>query len=138
MNKLTPDAVTGLLAKCMFHDSEVGPDKTRLPGVPDPVRGATPHLDLGFHPTRLEQHRPEVIDLLRQLHREFLSPGGYPFVFLGLNAAGEQWGSITYGEALAALAVALGVGRFSDGAFVVPGLGGPPVQDFEFIDGGSA
>jgi len=99
--ELTTENVKKILYGCFFNAGEDTTNHIKAQGVRGP---------LGFHPERLENHRSEIEQLLKQLPIEFMKSGGGGSSFLNAccRADGEQWGEQSNVDELICLGVAIG------------------------------
>lgn len=93
---------------CLFkedelHDGNPGGDFVKVEGI---VR------NFGFHPTRLQSHRDEIIAMFDDLHPNFTVGGGWTFLNLCADKEGVQWGEHRNCEQLVALAIGLKRGAY--------------------------
>jgi len=86
--KLTAKRVNDIFMDCLFTDEETkeGPPK-------DYVKGEGIMNMFGFHPGRLESHREEIIELLKELPEQFRKDAGGGWSFLNAcdDRHGNQW-----------------------------------------------
>lgn len=93
MPSITPADVHALFSDCLFQDDEI------VGGSPKegdfvPAEGVM--VRAGFHPGRLAENTPAILDCLGRLPLEFLAPehgggGGWSFLNLCRDADGELW-----------------------------------------------
>lgn len=106
MGKLTATRVEEILKDCLYKDEELPADPTSPKDLPD---GAVFVMGIinnyGFHPGRLEQHKPEIRDLLAELPAEFTQ--GMSFLSACMDRHGEQWGEHRNMEQLFVLGMAV-------------------------------
>jgi len=97
---------------CLFKEEEV-PDR-KPPADAVIVEGIMQKFAL--HKMRLEGHRQDVIDMIGELPKEFLTGegngGGWSFLNLCMDKRGSQWGEHPTMEALCVLAIGLGMGKW--------------------------
>jgi len=91
----------------------------------------------GFHALRLESHRDEIKEIMRQMPKQFFrdSGGGWSTLNLCMTEGGEQWGEHRNVELLVAFAVGLKLASYlmpRDTWKIFPG--GMPYVVFENID----
>lgn len=106
MTRLTAEAVTAIMADCLYRHDEIAGGK-----VPDDavlVEGVV--RKYGLHPGRLASHKAEIADLLADLPTEFQpSPeggGGWSFLNACMDKNGRHWGEHRDMEALFVLGIA--------------------------------
>jgi hypothetical protein len=101
MLKLTSQNVKDLFQKVLFNDGE---DHTNHV----PVQGIT--INVGLHPGRLEEIKPQVAELLGQLSQDFHKDhgGGTSFMNMPALANGELWGEQHNAQELMVLGLATG------------------------------
>jgi hypothetical protein len=89
MNNIA-EKVEAILSDSMFKEEEVLGGKTPTNAVI--VDGVM--LKFGFHSERLESHRAEVVEILKEMPREFHQDtgGGWSFLNLCMDSYGNQWG----------------------------------------------
>ena len=65
---------------------------------------------IGFVPSKIEEHREEIYQILQELPDPFFEDigGGYSFMQLPFTKTGEQWGEQTNGNELMGLGLATG------------------------------
>jgi hypothetical protein len=93
----------------LYRESEVPDGKPPADAViVDGIRGK-----MGFHPQRLESHRAEVVEILREMSPQFFKGSGDGWTFLQLPADkhGNQWGEQRDANNLMVLAFGMGLGR---------------------------
>jgi len=103
-----PDVIRTVLLDVLYKDGEVsvedGPpeDAILVPGITS---------NFGFHPGRLESHREEIQELIKQLPLEFIQGegggGGMSFLNLCQDREGNLWGQHKACEELLCLAMGL-------------------------------
>lgn len=106
MNNIA-EKVMAILMDCLFERTE--PADSDVLVVDGIVR------KFGLHPERLESHRQEVKDILREMPRQFFKVnggGGWSFLNLCNDKNGNQWGEHLHMEALVVLAIGLKLGRY--------------------------
>ena len=83
--KLTSARVEEILIDCLFREGE--PTEPRILG--DGVMRSA-----GFHPERLESHKPEILALLHELSDDFWEGkgGGMSFLNACVDRHDNQWG----------------------------------------------
>jgi hypothetical protein len=101
MLKLTSQNVKDLFQKVLFNDGE---DTTNHV----PVQGIT--VNVGLHPGRLEEIKPQVKELLEQLPQEFHKGhgGGTTFMSMPALADGSMWGEQRDAQELLLMGLATG------------------------------
>lgn len=80
MSKLSSEKVKEVFLDCLFQENE---DKTNFVEV----EGIT--FTAGFHPGRLENHQPEIVEMLDELPESFHE--GMSFLAACEDKHGEQW-----------------------------------------------
>lgn len=98
---LTAQAVRDLLSACMYEER---PDP-----VPDDT--AVAHgvaLQIGFDPRKLEEAKPKILEMLRELPPHFFSKLGDTFLNMCVDRNGEQWGEHYNSDQLLVLGLAAG------------------------------
>ena len=118
--------VQEIATACMFQESEVKTGRT----VMTPRIGQGIVHNFGFHPERLEAHREEVADLIREIASAFTDGGGWSFLNMNLDRHGHHWGDRQDAEVLLALADALGMADISTRAIWPSLTGGMPYVHF--------
>jgi hypothetical protein len=127
--KLTADNVVEVFMDCLFTEDEmiaIGLEHytaEQVLAMEDPPFLVASGIvnDVALHPERLETHRGEVREMLRQLPKEFQSVsagggGGWSFLNMCMRDDGEQWtGLHRTQEHLATLAIAL-----KEGSWLLP------------------
>lgn len=86
----------------------------------------------GFHPDRLESHREDVREILKQMPDQFMKNGGGGWSFLNLcnTKDGVQWGEHRDMESLCCLAIGLGMGEWQMKSMAATMPGGMPFISF--------
>ncbi len=99
-----------ILTNCLYKSEEIKDGKTPENAVL--VEGIM--ANFGFEPNRLESHRQEIIDILKQMPMEFHIGTGDGDSFLNLcnTEDGVQWGEHRNMEQLVVLAIGLKLGRY--------------------------
>ena len=99
--------VDEIFMDCLFKENEVVDGKPTLPMTE--VLGIV--RNFGFHIERLESHRREVQDLLRELPDNFRSNegGGRSFLQACLDRHDNHWGEHMHMEQLFSLGIGLGI-----------------------------
>lgn len=100
--------VRAIFSDCLFKEGEDTSNHIPAEGV---VRSVS------FHPQRLESHREEVRELIKQLPIEFMPEhmgggDGYTFLNLPFDKDGNQWGEQINAEQLFQLANGLNMASF--------------------------
>lgn len=93
--------VKEIILACLFGDNEDQSDMVMAKGIT---------RTFGFHPGRLETHKAEIAEMLRQLPKEFHNDG-WSFLNACVDHEGNQWGEHQNVEELFALGQAIGVVR---------------------------
>ena len=97
-----------LVEDSLFTDKELSENpEVKATAVP----GECIRAKFGFHPARLESHRAEVIEMLRELDHKFYESegGGWSFLNLPFDKDGNQWGEQSHADMLLLVANALGL-----------------------------
>lgn len=99
------EKIQEIILECLFKDGE---DTSKAVCVDGIVQ------KLGFHPERLEKHRPDVKELLTGLHESFYKNigGGMTFMNLCVDASDDLWGSQRDAESLVLLGLALNMVQY--------------------------
>lgn len=87
---------------CLFKDGESHEEFVKAEGITKAV---------GFHPGRLEEKKPEIAALLKELPGVFMQTGqgkGMSFLEMCVNKDGHQWGEHVNMEELVLLGLAAG------------------------------
>jgi len=94
---------------CLFKDEEITGGQPPADAVL--VEGIVNKF--GFHPERLESHRQEIYDWLKQLPHPFRETegGGWSFLKACDDAEGQQWGEHRNMEQLFCLGMGLGLAK---------------------------
>jgi hypothetical protein len=119
------ETVRETVSYCLFRDGE--PTSPHVVG-----EGVT--NSFGFHPGRLEEKRPVVIEMIEKLDSAFRKSGGGGASFLQLcvDKDGNQWGEHRECSDLIAIANALKLASFPMGRNLWSALpGGMPYVTFE-------
>lgn len=90
--KLNAARLKEILMDLLFTEAEVAE-----PGATDRAVKATGIMvNMGFHPDRIDKHRSEVLEMLRELPDEFMSHkgGGWSFLNLCVDRHGNQWADL--------------------------------------------
>lgn len=64
--KLTATNVHTLVKACLYADSEIENGAVKA-GVPAPIAIQSIRINLGFHPERIELHKPDIAAMLKEL-----------------------------------------------------------------------
>lgn len=103
--------VNEIVLDCLFRDAEL--EEGRPPPNAIVVEGIVRRM--GFHPGRLAQNTPKILELIKEIVADpFLVPengggGGWSFLNLCVDRAGEQWGEHRDMEDFFLLAAACGL-----------------------------
>jgi hypothetical protein len=115
----------------LYRDNEVTPGETPKDAVI--VDGVV--RSFGFHPDRLEQARPKVIEIIREVVEDpFFTDkgGGYTFLNLCQDRSGNQWAEHPTMEVLCCLAIGLKLAKWCAPREMWPMLpGGMPYIQFD-------
>jgi hypothetical protein len=97
---LTADRVTSMIGQCLFQPEEI------QDGVPimEPVVVEGIRATLSFHPDRLKEAEPAIVEMLQQLPETFKV--GDSFLNLCCDRFGNHWGEHQHMEALVMLGIA--------------------------------
>ena len=97
--KLTAERVGEIIKDCFFREGEDSSNPVMAEGI---------MRTCGFHSSRLEKHKDEIGDLLRELPAEFHRGTGDGMSFLNacMTKDGDQWGEHPDVEALLILGIA--------------------------------
>lgn len=102
--------VREILMDSLFRDEEI-PNGKEVPDdavIVDGIMGK-----YGFNPQRLESHRTEVVEILKDMPDEFFPPaGGWSFLNLCMDKSGVQWAEHPTMNDLCCLAIGLNLGKF--------------------------
>lgn len=98
--KLTSENVWEIFRDCLFKNEEPHDNAIMVKGVV---------ATFGFHPDRLEKHRDDIFDMLKQLPDQFQmeSGGGWSFIKAPFDKDNNQWGEQRNAEQLLALGMAI-------------------------------
>lgn len=98
--KLTANNVITILKDCLFKDDEPQDNPILVKGIVS---------DFGFHPKRIESHKKDIVDMLKQLPKNFKTDegGGWSFLQACNDINGNQWGEHRSMEALFVLGLAI-------------------------------
>lgn len=112
VSKIQPSRLREIIMACLFKDDEIengGPKE----GV-EMVEARGVHIHVGFHKGRIEEHREEIMDLLRQLDDKFTwnylegeGSGGASFLEMCMDKDGNHWGEHNHCDELIALGSAI-------------------------------
>jgi len=98
--KLTAQVVERITVDCLFRDDEDTADAVMVSGIT---------RQYGFHPKRLAEHKPEIVQLLSQLDPKFhQTEGGHSFMYACVTKNGDHWGEQPDAENLLCLGLAVG------------------------------
>lgn len=91
-HKLSAELVSNVFKNCLFTEQEVELKHEDLARAVK-VMGLTVNVD--FHPDRLKQWEPTIVDLLSQLPETFHEEtgGGYSFINACMDRNEHQWGN---------------------------------------------
>lgn len=106
---LKGEEVRELFKGCLFDDDEPG-------GVPDDAIVVVGIMHkFGFHPRRLEESKPRLIEMLRDLPDEFMKDkgGGHSFLAMCMDRHGNHWAEHPTMELLMCMAVGAGLAKYS-------------------------
>lgn len=119
--------INSIVAYCLFTQEEA-PDGN-CPTYAVKVKGVI--RDFAFHPDRLKEKKPLIINMIDMMHPNFTVGGGWSFLNLCVDRDGNQWGEHPDCEMLCVLAFAIGRGHFSTPRdFWSAFPGGMPYLDF--------
>ena len=106
----TAEKVNLIFLDSLFKPEELIDEKPPIDFIE--VSGVTQIF--GFHPTRLESHRSEILEILNLMPDAFHKDrgGGYTFLNLCEDKNGVLWAEHLNMEQLVALAIGLKVGEF--------------------------
>jgi hypothetical protein len=109
MAKLTTQAVTDLLAHCLYTDAEADNGEVEETLIIEGILH-----DYGLHPGRVDENRENIAELLRELPDNFFIGGGGGWTFLNLcmDKHGNHWSEHPTMEVLCVLAIAAGLGKW--------------------------
>jgi hypothetical protein len=98
---------------CLFNEDD--PKRTVVKSPSTYTEGNGVHLELGFFPDKLEEHKAEIISILKNLDESFFMSNGSGMSFLNFrqDRNGILWGSRTEADELLCLANALKIASFS-------------------------
>jgi len=111
--KLTATNVNEMFTKCLHTDGEVaGLKDGELPEGGVGAEGIMTRVM--FHPGRLKESKPALVEMLNQLPDEFHKDkgGGMSFLNMCVDRDGTQWGEHPTMDQLIILAIAAGVGQY--------------------------
>lgn len=105
--KLTAKLVSTIFMDCLFTDKEMAPG-TDVTSKAIMAEGVT--TDVGFHPDRLNDWKPRIVDLLDQIPENFHEDtgGGWSFLNACVDRNGDQWGEQMHVQELLLLGLAIG------------------------------
>lgn len=89
--KLTSDNVHNTFIDCLFKVDGTRPKKI-TPENTIAVRGVM--MNIGFDKAMIELHKQDIIDMILQLHENFMKTGtgkGWSFLNMNLNNDNRQW-----------------------------------------------
>jgi hypothetical protein len=104
---LTPDRVSTVFKKCLFHEGEVASDAFMVEGITQ---------DVVFHRGRVEAYQQEIHDMLAELPDQFKRSGGggYSFLEAGVDRHGNLWTGVHWvQEQLVLLGIAAAEVKYS-------------------------
>lgn len=96
---INAERISEIITACLFQNDEDTSSAVKVQGI---VR------NFGFHPGRLEEHKTEIAEILRQLPEGFHNDG-WTFLNACIDREGNQWGEHSNVEELFALGQAIGV-----------------------------
>lgn len=108
MSKLTAEAVDNIFTKCLFTDEEIKDlKKGEIPEGGVKAEGVL--RTFVFHPQRLQEHKTEIVELLKEVAPEFHynSGGGFTFLKLPWDKHDNHWGEHLNAEQLVVLGLAV-------------------------------
>jgi hypothetical protein len=102
--------LTNIVLDCLYKSEETPNNLPPADAVI--VKGVV--RNFGFHPTRLESHRADVINMLNELPPQFhqKTGGGWSFLNACMTKDGHQWGEQLDVEALMCLGIGLKLVRY--------------------------
>jgi hypothetical protein len=105
--ELTASNVQAILVDCLFKDDEIVDGKP-AEGI-EFVMAHGVMRQFGFHKARLESHREDITEMLRQLEPEFRenSGGGMSFLRMCMTSQGVIWGEHSNCDELVCLGIAI-------------------------------
>jgi hypothetical protein len=106
--------VEELFYKCLFQDSELNAGQPCDGVIPVIAEGITSNV--GFHPSRIANAKPRVIEFIKQMPDEFMKSkgGGWSFLNLCNDRNGHQWANLHRTmEQLVQLAIGCGLGGYA-------------------------
>jgi hypothetical protein len=91
---IDPKRVNELLIDCLFRNEELGDTPNIMPE--GGVKVEATMVTFGFHPDRLQAHRFEVVEMLKQLDDSFMQSkgGGMSLMNMVATKDGELWTGI--------------------------------------------
>jgi len=109
MTTLTADKVNEIFKDCLFPYGTSQESLTDDATIVDSVT-----CKFGFDPVKIELHKPEIHNLLKQLPEKFqeLSGGGWSFLNACVDKDGIQWGEHMNIEQLLSLGIAADLAAF--------------------------
>ena len=107
MSKLTADRVEEIFVNCLYLDEELE-DEASVPEDAVLVEGIS--MNVGFHPDRLDAHKPEIFELLKELPDQFMSSkgGGWSFLNACMDKHDNHWAEHPTIDKLLILGIAIG------------------------------
>ena len=112
MAKLTTQAVTDLLAHCLYTDAEADDGEVEEALIVEGIM-----RDYGLHPGRVDENRENIAELLRELPNNFFigegGGGGWTFLNLCMDKHDNHWAEHPTMEVLCVLAIAAGLGKWA-------------------------
>ena len=101
MTKLNTETVHNTFMNCLFKDGE----PTEIHTIGEGVK-----LKVGFHPERLKEAEPLIVEMLDGLHDNFKKTGGGGWSFLNMcdDRDGNHWGDHRTMDELVTLGIATG------------------------------
>jgi Tat protein secretion system quality control protein TatD with DNase activity len=124
MYLLTAENVETILKDCMYKEGEITIDIHK-----DMIKVDGIMFSFGFHPSRVEQHKEEIFDMLKQLPKTFMetSGGGHSFLNACMDKDNNQWGEHDSIDKLICLGLAIKKIKFCLPRDIWPSLpGGMP------------
>lgn len=104
--QLTSENVETIFMDCLFKDDEEVVNPQLVQGIMS---------QFGFHPDRLESHKADIKELLKELPDAFQANtgGGWSFLNACMTKHGDQWGEHRNIEQLMALGIASGQAKLN-------------------------
>lgn len=96
--ELTGTNVDKVFRECLFEDGEDTTNHVKACGV---------RTNVGFHPGRLEERKPDIVSMLGQLSDDFTKNGGMSFLNACITKEGEHWGEHPTVDQLLCLGLAI-------------------------------